>query len=71
MLNAKVFQQVVGAKFVAPTTPTDLRPAMNAGYEALPVLTKSIAPMTWGPRRVLPKVTNDIVYGSESLTWRR
>jgi hypothetical protein len=65
VLNAEVFEQVVGAKFVAPTTPTDLRPAMNADYEAQPVLTKSIAPMTWGPRWALPKVTNDIVCGSE------
>lgn len=68
--SAKVFGQVAGARSVAHTTPIVLTPAMNADYEVLPALIRSMAPMTPGPRRALPKESSDIVFGNEWHTWR-
>lgn len=63
--NAEGFGQVAGARSVARTTQIVLTPAMNADYEVLPALIRSMAPMTPAPRRALPKESSDIVFGNE------
>lgn len=63
-INAKIFGQVAGAKSVAHTTRIVLTPAMNVDYEGLPASTRSMAPMTPGPRQALTKESSDIVFGN-------